>query len=217
MHILPHATSLLAFVAARLVLAVTPGPAVLYIVTCSAGQGRRLGFASVAGIAAGNLGNAVAASFGLAALFAVSSAAFSIVKLCGAGYLLYLGIKALVASPPKTAGEPAADSKGMAAIFRQGFLVALLNPKTMIFFAAFLPQFVDSARFTLARTLLLSAIFVGVAASTDCLYALTAGTLGSRLAHSAPLAKLGRYANGLILIALGVIAALAPKPVLPKG
>ena len=135
---------LAAFLAASFVLAVTPGPGVVYIVARTLAQGRGAGLASVAGVAAGNLCNAVGAALGLAALFAVSSLAFSVVKYAGAAYLIYLGIKAL--RRPATVASPAEFAPPQKRrIARDGFLVALLNPKTALFFAAFLPQFIDPA------------------------------------------------------------------------
>ena len=131
-------TTLAAFAAASVVLSVTPGPGVLYVVTRTLAQGRRAGLASVAGVALGNFGNAVGASIGLAALFAVSALAFTIVKWAGAAYLLWLGVQAL-RSPRATTDAPRLDAPRLGAIFRDGFLVALLNPKTALFFAAFLP------------------------------------------------------------------------------
>ncbi len=132
MYPLPGWPLLSAFLVASFVLAITPGPGVFYIVTRSLAQGPRHGLASVAGVALGNLGNAIGASIGLAALFAVSSLAFTAVKYAGALYLLYLGIQAL-----RTAGansEPRlAAPAGLRRVFRHGFVVALLNPKTTIF------------------------------------------------------------------------------------
>src|SRR5690242_12938949 len=97
---LPALPTLLAFLLASLVLAVTPGPGVFYVLTRTLALGRKAGLASVAGVALGNLGNAVGASIGLAALFAVSAAAFTVVKLAGAGYLVWLGIQALRSGGP---------------------------------------------------------------------------------------------------------------------
>ena len=134
---LPDSATLLgAFVVASLVLAVSPGPGVLYIVTRSLAQGRRAGLLSVAGVAAGNLCNALAAAFGLAALFAVSSTAFAIVKYAGAAYLVVLGVKALLAGSRPAGPLEAATLPRRRSLLRDGFLVALLNPKTTLFFAA---------------------------------------------------------------------------------
>ena len=179
------APTLAAFAAASFVLAVTPGPAVLYVVTRTLAQGRAAGFASVAGVALGNLGNAIGASIGLAALFAVSSLAFSVVKVAGAAYLVWLGVQALRSGRPATAGT-AFDAPRPARIFRDGFLVALLNPKTALFFAAFLPQFIDPAGSAIGQSVALGALFVAIAASTDAGYVALAGTA------SPALGRLGR-------------------------
>ncbi len=133
-----------AFVLASLVLALTPGPGVFYIVTRSIVEGRRSGLVSVAGVALGNLGNALAASVGLAALFALSSLAFTIVQYAGALYLVYLGVQ-MLRTPPAELSAPAPAAAARGRIFRDGFVVALLNPKTTLFFAAFLPQFLSPA------------------------------------------------------------------------
>src|SRR3972149_202596 len=128
-EILPPLLVLSAFLAASFILAITPGPAVLYIVTRSVAQGRRSGVASVAGIALGNLGNALGASVGLAALFAVSSLAFTIVKYAGAMYLVYLGAQAL-RSRRRDIDSSVHGPAQLRKVFRDGFVVALLNPKT---------------------------------------------------------------------------------------
>src|SRR5438445_7255497 len=127
---LPDTPLLLPFAGASLVLALTPGPAVVYIVARTLAQGRACGLASVLGVALGNLTNAVGAALGLAALFAVSSAAFVVVKWAGAAYLVYLGIR-LWRTPPTAAAAPppaAAQALALRRVFRDGFVVALLNP-----------------------------------------------------------------------------------------
>lgn len=206
---LPDSATLLgAFVVASLVLAVSPGPGVLYIVTRSLAQGRRAGLLSVAGVAAGNLCNALAAAFGLAALFAVSSTAFAIVKYAGAAYLVVLGVKALLAGSRPAGPLEAATLPRRRSLLRDGFLVALLNPKTTLFFAAFLPQFMDASAPPMLQGAALGALFVAIAACTDSAYALAAGTLGARIGRSAPLRRYGRYLSGATLIGLGLVAAL---------
>jgi threonine/homoserine/homoserine lactone efflux protein len=174
--------TLAVFVFASLVLAVTPGPGVIYLVTRTLAGGRRAGLASVGGVALGNLGNAAVASVGLAAVLAVSARAFTAVKLAGAAYLLYLGIRELRRARHAPGGQtrpPVTRTR----VFRDGFLVALLNPKTALFFGAFLPQFVDPARPPLAQSLALGAAFVAIAVCTDTLYVLAAARLGPRIAH----------------------------------
>ena len=198
-----------AFLLASLVLAAMPGPGVAYIVARTLASGRRAGFASVAGVALGNLGNAVGASLGLAALFAASSAAFTGVRIAGAVYLVWLGIAALRAPPAPVPGAlPPAPAAGR--VVRDGFLVALLNPKTALFFAAFLPQFIDAAAPALVQTLRLGAGFALIAAGTDALYVLATGAAARAFAGQARTAAWARRAGGLVLIGLGLAAAWAP-------
>ncbi|MBU0621517.1 MAG: LysE family translocator [Gammaproteobacteria bacterium] len=195
-----------AFLLASLVLAVTPGPGVLYIVTRSIVHGRRAGLVSVAGIALGNLGNALAASLGLAALFAVSSLAFTVIKYAGALYLVYLGVQMLRSSSAENPSAlPAADPLGQ--VFRDGFVVALFNPKTTIFFAAFLPQFVNADAPLMLQSMALGALFVGIAAVTDSAYALAAGAIAPAM-RGEKVRRIGRSLGGGVFVGLGVFAAL---------
>lgn len=203
--LLPPWPLLSAFVVASLVLAVTPGPGVIYIVARSLAQGRRSGLASVAGVALGNLGNALGAALGLAALFAVSSAAFTVVKWAGAAYLVWLGISALRA-PPVAASSAAPRAEAMRRVFRDGFFVALLNPKTTIFFAAFLPQFIVPSGPVVLQTITLGVLFVAIAAASDTAYALLAGAVAPRLRGSGA-ARWGRWLSGGTYIGLGVLTA----------
>jgi threonine/homoserine/homoserine lactone efflux protein len=204
---LPPWPVLSVFLLASVVLAVTPGPGVFYIVTRSLLQGRSSGLASVAGVALGNLGNALGASLGLAALFAVSAAAFTVVKYAGALYLIYLGVQALRAPGvdvnATTSPEPARPSR----IFHDGVLVALLNPKTTIFFAAFLPQFMSSDSAPVVQSITLGSLFVGIAAITDTLYAVTASSVAPALSRARGVRNLGRYLTGTAFIGLGVLTA----------
>jgi len=195
MNFLPSGSLLSAFLLASLVLAIIPGPAVLYIVTRSLVQGRRSGLTSVVGVALGNLGNAIGASLGLAALFAVSSVAFTVVKYAGAAYLVYLGVQALRAPAPETRAEAPRPVR-LQRIFRDGFLVALLNPKTAVFFAAFLPQFMDPASPAIPQGVVLGALFVGIAGITDTAYALAASTVAPVLTRAGRLRAAGRYLTG---------------------
>ncbi|WP_457419174.1 LysE family translocator [Roseateles sp. P5_E7] len=208
MDLLPAGTALYAFLIATLVLAVTPGPGVVFIVTRTLAQGRTAGLASVAGVALGNLANAVGASIGLAALFAASSLAFTVVRWAGAAYLIYLGIQAL--RQPAAAADgipPAPDAPRQ--LFRDGFFVALLNPKTTLFFAAFIPQFLHPEGSQAAQALTLSILFVAVAAVTDSLYALMAGGISPLLRGAA---GNGRHVSALVYFALGLYAAFGSKP-----
>jgi threonine/homoserine/homoserine lactone efflux protein len=205
--ILPSWPLLSAFLAASFILAVTPGPGVFYIVTRSVLQGRRHGIASVLGVALGNLGNAVGASIGLAALFALSTLAFTVVKYAGALYLIYLGFQALRAPPAGANGAPPVPAP-LSRIFRDGFVVALLNPKTAIFFAAFLPQFMSAGAEPIVQSVALGALFVGIAAVTDTGYALAAGAIAPMLSRARGVRSLGRYLTGGAFIGLWVFTEL---------
>jgi threonine/homoserine/homoserine lactone efflux protein len=201
-----------AFLFASLILAVTPGPGVIYIVTRTLGQGRKAGFASIGGIALGDLGNATAASVGLAALLSASATAFVIVKLAGAAYLIFLGVKSLWA---RSAAPVMVNRirESPARLFRDGFLVALLNPKTALFFAALLPQFIDPGASPLWQSLVLSCVFVAIAICTDTLYMLTASALAPAISRRGGSRSYGRYITAATFIGLGVYAALAnPRP-----
>jgi threonine/homoserine/homoserine lactone efflux protein len=204
--IIPAWPSVAAFFVASLILAITPGPAVLYIVTRSLSQGRRAGLASVGGVALGNLGNSIGASVGLAALFSISSLAFWVVKYAGAAYLIYLGIKAL-SRPARPAPDACIDTAPPARIFRDGFLVALLNPKTTLFFSAFLPQFIDPRSATIPQSVALGAAFVLIASTTDTAYALTASAVAPVLARARTQMNVGRYLTAGAFIGLGVFTA----------
>jgi threonine/homoserine/homoserine lactone efflux protein len=205
---LPTGPMLAAFFVASLVLAVTPGPAVIYVVARTVAHGRRAGLASVAGVALGNLGNAIGAALGLAALFALSSLAFTLVKYAGAAYLVYLGVKAL-RGRSKSAGTHASPVEAPSPwmVFRDGFMVALLNPKTALFFAAFLPQFMDPALSPIAQTVWLGSTFVLIAATTDIAYVLIAGAASRSIVAMKGARTLGRYATAGVFIGLGVYTA----------
>ena len=194
------------FVLASLVLAVTPGPAVVYILTRTVTQGRSAGLASVGGVALGNLGNAIGASLGLAALLAVSAVAFTVLKFAGAAYLVWLGIQALRARPGTDVAEVPRDAARR--IFRDGFLVALLNPKTAIFFAAFLPQFIDPTHSAHGQSVLFGALFVAVAGTTDTLWVLAASVAAPLLSRHQGAKRVGRYTSAGVYVGLGLFTAL---------
>jgi len=159
--------ALAAFVLASTVLAVTPGPGAGYIVTRTLAPGLRAGFASVAGVALGNLLNAAGAALGLAALLAVSRWAFTLLQVAGALYLFWLALRVLRAPSQAGAATPATAPW---TLFRDGAVVALLNPKTALFFAALLPQFIDARQPALPQALTLGALFVLIARCSDALY-----------------------------------------------
>lgn len=210
---LPDLPLLLAFVAASLVLALTPGPAVVYIIARTVAQGRACGLSSVLGVALGNFANAVGAALGLAALFAVSSAAFTVVKWAGAAYLVYLGIRMWrTPAAVQDAGAAQAEAKPLARVFHDGFVVALLNPKTTLFFAAFLPQFLDAHGSPLVQTLSLGLVFCAIAGCTDILYVLAASIVGPKLSRATRHAAWRNRIAGTSFIGLGVLTALGNRP-----
>lgn len=211
-ELLPALPLLLAFVGASLVLALTPGPAVVYILARTLSQGRASGLASVFGVALGNLGNAVGAAVGLAALFAVSAAAFTVVKWAGAAYLVFLGVRMLRARDSDAAGPANVPARALRRVFRDGFVVALLNPKTALFFAAFLPQFMSPNADHLLQSLTLGSVFVGVAGCTDLAYVLLASWVAPRIARSSGHARWGRRAAGGSFIGLGLLTAFGSRP-----
>lgn len=209
-----------------LLLAVIPGPVVLYVVARSLSLGRRAGLVSVAGASTGSLVNGIAAALGLAALLAASTALYSLVKYAGAAYLIYLGVKTLLASsegPASVGANEAIDaalrdqtirSVPMWPLFRDGFIVALFNPKTIIFFSAFLPQFMTeqvSGGAAAAQAAILSALFVLIASASDATYALAAGAIAPRLAQRRGAGALGRTVAGCSFIGLGLFAAMSDK------
>ncbi len=205
----PADARLLVFVLAALALTLTPGPAVLFIVARSLDLGRRGGLLSVLGVALGNAVQAVGAALGLAAALASSPRAFAVVRFGGAAYLVLLGLRTLLgrAEGGGRSERPALPSH---AAVRQGFLVAVLNPKTALFFLAFLPQFTDPGRGGLgAQLLVLGGIFVGIGLVTDGGYALLAGAVRAWLREHPGFPRVEARAAGLLYLGLGVAAALA--------
>ncbi|HEX5994291.1 MAG TPA: LysE family translocator [Jiangellales bacterium] len=206
---MPTLNTIGVFAAAVVVFAVVPGPAVFYIVTRSMSQGRRAGVVSAASIASGNSVHVVAATVGLSALLASSAAAFSVVKYAGAAYLIYLGVKALRVRRGAAAG-PEVAPQSLWRVFREGWIVAVLNPKAALFFLAFLPQFVDPARGPAASQLVvLGLLLVVITATSDTCYALLTGSASSWLRSRAHLLRRGRLVTGGAYIALGVAAAVS--------
>jgi len=204
---MPEPSTLLVFLAATLLLLVIPGPAVLYIVTRSVTQGRRAGLVSVLGIHLGSLVHVAAAVVGLSALIAASATAFSIVKFAGAGYLIYLGIMAF-RSAGKPEGLPRPDPMSMRRVFWQGAIVNILNPKTALFFLAFVPQFVDPALGnTTLQLIVLGGIFIIAGLISDGTYAMVAGAAGARFLDSEAWRRGQGYVAGTIYTGLGLAAA----------
>jgi threonine/homoserine/homoserine lactone efflux protein len=197
------------FVAAALVLLVTPGSAVLYIVARSIDQGRRAGLVSMLGVHAGTLVHVAAAAAGLSALLAASATAFSVVKYLGAAYLVYLGVRRLLDRTPALSHGHRAE-RSLRRAFVDGVVVNVLNPKTGLFFLAFLPQFADVARGNVGiQILTLGLIFVMLGLVTDGLYALGAGSAAQWLRGNPRFVAAERWISGGMYVGLGVAAAMA--------
>ncbi len=212
MHIVtPSASGIALYVGAALALLLVPGPAVLYIVTRSMAQGRVAGLVSDLGIHAATLVHTLAAALGLSVLLASSAIAFSMVKYAGAAYLIWLGLKKLFGRVQSSDGEMLAP-RSYARLFRDGFMVNLLNPKTALFFFAFLPQFAEPERGSLAMQIaFLGLLFAVLGLFTDGCYALLAGTAGGWLRESKRYLEIERYVSGIVFIGLGLTAALAGR------
>jgi threonine/homoserine/homoserine lactone efflux protein len=197
------------FMVASLVLLLTPGPAVLYIIARSIDQGRGAGLVSVLIIETGNFFHVIAATLGLSALLLSSATFFSLIKYLGAAYLIFLGVRKWLSRPEEPHAIPKLTDEHPWRIFYQGVIVAILNPKTALFFLAFLPQFVDSSRGSIPFQMFeLGSIFVIMAFVTDSLYALLAGTAGQWLKGNRVFVQGERYIAGSVYIGLGVVAAL---------
>jgi threonine/homoserine/homoserine lactone efflux protein len=208
--VVPDAASIGVFALAALALLLTPGPAVLYIVARSVEQGRLAGLVSVCGITTGTLVHVLAAALGLSALLASSALAFSAVKYAGAAYLIYIGVRRILdraAAPAAPGGLP---RRSLGRLYRDGFVVNLLNPKTALFFLAFLPQFIDPSRGGAPfQVVFLGLLFALMGLASDGLYALAAGAAGRWVKRNGHYLRWERYLTGGVFIGLGVTAALA--------
>jgi threonine/homoserine/homoserine lactone efflux protein len=207
----PGASTLLVFAAAALALIVVPGPAVLYIVAQSIDRGRLAGVVSALGVAVGGLVHVTAATIGLSSLLLSSAEAFTVVKYAGAIYLVALGLHTILRRRPE-ASETLPRERKLSRRFWQGVVVNVLNPKTALFFLAFLPQFVDpdagSAALQIAT---LGLLFVTLAVLSDSLWALVAGTASQRLRGNRRFLAVQRYVSGSVFVGLGALTAAAKR------
>ncbi|MCB9098412.1 MAG: LysE family translocator [Anaerolineales bacterium] len=206
---MPEISTLAVFLVTAVLLIITPGPAVMYVVARSIDQGRLAGIVSTLGIGVGTLFHVAAAALGVSALLVSSALAFNLVKYLGAIYLIYLGVRKIMAreeiNRPKTV-KPAALSH----VFYQGVVVNILNPKTALFFFAFLPQFVDMRHGSVAlQIFFLGTVFVLIGIVSDGLWALLAGTLGQWLKGNLKFLLAQRYFAGTVFIALGITTAMS--------
>jgi threonine/homoserine/homoserine lactone efflux protein len=205
---MPDLDTLVVFAGVSLAVLLFPGPAVIYIVTRGATQGRAAGLVSMLGVEAGNLVHVFAAAVGLSAILASSAEAFTVVKYLGAAYLVYLGVRALLDGDE---GEVAgAGGRSRSRLFSRGVVIAVLNPKTALFFLAFLPQFVEPGNGAAwMQIATLGTFFVAVAVITDGAYALAASGVGGLIRGSRRARGTLRQASGAVYIALGAGAALS--------
>lgn len=205
------AAGLLLFIVAGLVLLLTPGPAVFYIIARSIDQGKPAGLVSTLGVGFGTMFHVVAAALGISALLVSSALLYDVVKLLGAGYLIYLGFHKLFIEKDMVETNQL-EATSLRQIFYQGVVVNILNPKTALFFFAFLPQFVDPSRGSVAlQSFLLGLLLVLMGLLTDGSYAVLAGTAGNWLRKNLRLLRAQRYFAGTVYIALGMVTAFSRK------
>jgi threonine/homoserine/homoserine lactone efflux protein len=207
----PDAATLALFATAALALIVVPGPAVLYIVAQSLDRGRLAGVVSALGVATGGLVHVAAATIGLSSLLVSSATAFTVVKYAGAAYLIGMGLWTIFRR--REAGPAAAPTeRRLRRRYWQGVVVNVLNPKTALFFLAFLPQFVDpQSGSATAQLAVLGLVFVVLAVLCDSLWALAAGTASDRLRGSRRFLAVQRYVSGSVFVGLGALTAAAKR------
>lgn len=205
---MPDVTAFGLFLSAAFLLAVTPGPGIFYVLTRSLKGGRSEGYASALGTAIGGLFHVIAAALGLSAILSTSAVAFTLVKYAGAAYLIYLGIRTFLA-PDEIPSDDVEPTSNFKHVFSQGIVTEALNPKTAIFFLAFIPQFINPDGMIVFQFILLGSISVLMNTTADIVVATMAGPIGSQLKKHAYLRKAQRYVTGTSLIALGAFVALS--------
>lgn len=205
-------TLLIGFIAASLVVLLIPGPGVLYVVARSTAEGYRAGLVSVLGLASGALVHVGAAALGVSAILLASATAFTIVKVLGAAYLIWLGLQILFSR--RTAQSPDLTLRPqLSRLFLDGAVISVLNPKIAIFFLAYLPQFVDPAVGNATQQIvLLGSIYVALSLITDGGYALIAGRAGIWLRRHITTSRAPRVVTGATYIGLGLQAAFSERP-----
>ncbi len=206
-----HLGQLAVFVTGTAVIVAVPGPNILYLVARSVQQGRSAGVASVLGIEAATVVHICAATLGLTSVLLSSALAFSAIKYLGAAYLLYLGVRKVLAGDESRPQDPEPERE-LKRVFGQGFLVNLLNPKTALFFLAFLPQFVDARNGSVpAQILSFGLLLVFVATTIELAYVLLASRLRGWLRGDERSVRRRRYLAGGTYIALGLATALTRR------
>lgn len=205
---MPEASMLGLFITAAILLAITPGPGIFYVLTRSLKGGRAEGLASTFGTAVGGFVHVVAAAFGLSAILATSSIAFAVVKYIGAAYLIYLGIRTLASNDEISLNAnvpPSITSNALS----QGIITEVFNPKTALFFLAFIPQFINPQGIVILQFVMLGSISVALNTSVDIVIVLLAAPIGQWLRTSTQLRHRLRLFTGCSLIGLGTYVAVA--------
>jgi threonine/homoserine/homoserine lactone efflux protein len=206
----PSLSVLPLFTATALALLLIPGPAVLYITARAATQGRRAGLISLLGVHTGSVVHVVAAVVGLSALLVASAAAFTVVKVIGAVYLIYLGVRTIVGRAGSD-GATGPSEHGLRRLYLDGIVVNIFNPKTALFFLAFLPQFVDPDIGPVwTQTLTLGLLFIVLGIVSDGSYAMASAHVGRRFLRNAEHRRRGRFVEGGLLVGLGVSSLAIP-------
>ena len=206
---MPSLSTYAVFIATALVLLAIPGPAVLYVVSRSIDQGRRAGVVSALGITTGTVVHITAAAIGLSSLVLASQAAFDAVRYAGAAYLVFLGVRRLLTRGPEEEESAARAPRTLRRLYTQGLVVNLLNPKTIVFIFAFIPQFVDvDAGHVGLQIALLGLTFAAFGFVSDSTYALVAGTVADKVRGTPLVARIERWFGGTVLVGLGLTAAL---------
>jgi threonine/homoserine/homoserine lactone efflux protein len=200
------------FTAAALLLNISPGPSNFYVMSRSLSAGWRGGAVAAMGLATGSLVHVVAAALGLSALFHYFPAAYTVVKLVGAAYLVYLGIRYIAGRNVSAISMPESPDRSHRRVFIESILVEVLNPKTVLFFLALLPQFVDVSRGpTAVQILLLGSIVTLSAIPCDLFVAVFSASAARKLSRNARLTRLQDCISGSILVLLGLYVAQSER------
>lgn len=204
-------SNLFLFVAISLILLISPGPNIINVITKGMTEGRKAAFKAVLGASVGDLVQVLAASFGLALLLQASALAFFLIKMIGAGYLFYIGIRSLLHRQQMFI-ESSKETRNGKDLFFSGFLTSALNPKTTLFFVSFLPQFIDNkSSYAKPQMLLLGAIFVIMGFIVMTVYAAAAEKMRFWIARNERMQAYFNRVTGVIFIGFGLQLALSER------
>ncbi len=208
---MPTTETITLFMGAALALNVTPGPSIAYVMSRSFGEGQTAGLVSALGLGTGSLLHAIAATLGLSAVVAYSPMAYAVVKYVGAAYLVYLGV-GLVRQRTALLVEVVPPRRSLRRVYWQGVLTEILNPKIALFFLAFLPQFVDPARGSVAgQTLFFGLLFHVTGVPINLLVAVAGSAIAAAFSRNPLLEGIRNRLSGTVLIGLGVRLALSER------